>query len=204
MANPQQPELTPPSQTSTGVKLTAEEQKVIADAQKSTQTLLDRVGHGGIQARPLADYVAAFEANEANRGASIVMANSPKAFTLTLDGPLREQIAIPKGVVRIPEDLLAHWYVKGNGVAAYEGAGNIAPPRTVPILSSSAFAGDPGIDPAIVNDITVAAYTLSGMIAEQWNGLTDAARAEMMRGVYDHRKRMAAEVAKGKGAETAA
>lgn len=196
MANPTpQPQLTTtPTQTDTGVKLTAEEQKVIADAQQSTQSLLNRVGHGGVQARPLADYVAAIEANN-TAGVNIMMASSPKAFTLTLDGPMREQIAIPKGVIRLPDDLLAHWYMKANGVKAYEGAGNIAPPRTVPILSSSAFAGDPGIDAAIINDITVAAYTLSGMDAEKWNQLTDAQRADMMRGVYEHRKRMAADLA---------
>lgn len=166
-------------------KLTPEEQKTVAEAAQQSQALMSRVGVVGIQHKTLADLVAETK----NAGGETVMGLVPKNFVLTLDNQARDTIQFEKGVREIPKVLLDHWYVKAHKVEEY--AGTTMAPRTVPILSSNVFAADKGMDPAAVNDITVAAYTLSGLTPEQWNALSVGDRGEMMRGVHEHRQQMA-------------
>lgn len=166
-------------------RLTPEEQQAVRDANTASQTLMSRVGVAGIQHLQIDALVKLAQDN----GEPIAMALVPKAFVLTLDNRERDTVQFPKGVFPVPEALLDHWYVKAHKVVRYEGTA--VPARTVPILSSNVFAGDRGIEPGAISDITTAAYTLSGLTPEQWNALTMEERGDMMMDVYQHRLRMA-------------
>lgn len=177
-------------------KLLPEEVAAIQDASKQNQALMDRVGQGGIVHATLESMAA--RARQA--GEPVVMAMIPKSFVLTLDGVERPTVQFIKGVHPVPQAWMSHWYVINHGVKEY--AGTAVQARAQPILSSNVFAGDAGIDAAAVDDITVAAYTLSGLTTDAWNALSMEERGERMRAVFNYRKEEG-ERAKAKQAKSA-
>lgn len=171
-------------------KLSPEEQKAVDEARKQSDELMSRVGRaGGIQHTALGVMVERAQ----KAGEPVSMALVPKGFILTLDGTARETIQFVPGVHPVPAAFLKHWYVIANGVKEYQGTA--VPGRAQPILSSNVFADDPGVDAAAIDDITVAAYTLSGLTTQQWNELPPEERGAQMRAIYNFRNE-AAERAK--------
>lgn len=108
-------------------RLTDEERAIMAQGRSISRDMAKMVGQRSDHIKALDKYVAEI-------GGETVVANSPRQFILTLDGPpgSLKQVRFPQGPCEVPASLIDHWYVKAHNVKAIQGARIVRDPLPSP------------------------------------------------------------------------
>lgn len=161
------------------VKLNAEEQKAVVEAQKITSDFVKRIGQPGAMDVPVDQLVA-------DNGARVLI-TVLRPFVLTLNDHRR--VKFSAGINDVPMKSLGqvvaeHDYVKANGGKIYTA------PRSVVALGSKTLQ-DPveiGKDRFPLAQFIAAAHASTGLSIEAWNGLPEEERDDVIAGIIKARK----------------